>query len=118
MTAGTPAPKEEKTKSRRNKEIVDENAPLIRTQVTNVEFDDFNGASFSRTDFNLPLKSLLMMGSWACQLPIYMCNKVVGVPGLLAILSIEFFTEKSIELMIRFPSAGIFILILPAKLSS
>ncbi|XP_061367809.1 amino acid transporter AVT6A-like [Gastrolobium bilobum] len=103
MTIGSPAPKEGKTKTRKNKTVVDENAPLIpKTQETDVKFDDYNGASFSGAVFNL---STTIIGAGIMGLPATV--KMLGmVPGLLAIILTAFLTEKSIDFLIRFSRAG------------
>ncbi|XP_057447785.1 amino acid transporter AVT6A-like [Lotus japonicus] len=104
MTTGGLPPKPEKTKSRRNKAVVDENAPLIPKTQENDDagYDDFNGASFSGAVFNL---STTIIGAGIMGLPA--CVKKLGmVPGLLAIILTAFLTDKSIEFMIRFSRAG------------
>ncbi|MCH83398.1 sodium-coupled neutral amino acid transporter 6-like, partial [Trifolium medium] len=103
MTVGTLAPKAESKKPRKKKEIVDENAPLLpKTQETDAEFHEFNGASFSGAVFNL---STTVIGAGIMGLPA--CVKKLGmVPGLLAIILTALLTEKAIEFMIRFSRAG------------
>ncbi|XP_061367783.1 amino acid transporter AVT6A-like [Gastrolobium bilobum] len=103
MTSGSLAPKEEKTKSRKNKTVIDENAPLIpKTQESDAKFDDLNGASFSGAVFNL---STTIIGAGIMGLPASV-KKLGMVPGLLAIILTAFLTEKSIEFMIRISQAG------------
>ena len=104
MTIRSLAPNEEKKRSRKNKAIVNENAPLIpKTQESDhAGFDDFNGASSSGAVFNL---STTIIGAGIMALPATL--KELGmVPGLLAIILMAFLTEKSIEFMIRFSRAG------------
>ncbi|KAK7295564.1 hypothetical protein RJT34_18474 [Clitoria ternatea] len=105
MTIGTLAPKSEKKRSRKNKGVVNENAPLLpKSQVleSDAGFDDFNGASFSGAVFNL---STTIIGAGIMSLPATL--KQLGmVPGLLAIIFMALLTEKSIELLIRFTRAG------------
>ncbi|WJX70726.1 Amino acid transporter avt6a [Trifolium repens] len=101
MTTGTITP--EKRKTRKNKEVVDENAPLVpKSQETDTELHEFNGASFSGAVFNL---STTIIGAGIMGLPA--CVKKLGmVPGLIAIVLTALLTEKSIEFMIRFSRAG------------
>jgi sodium-coupled neutral amino acid transporter 2 len=101
MTIGTITP--EKRKTRKNKEVVDENAPLVpKSQETDTELNEFNGASFSGAVFNL---STTIIGAGIMGLPA--CVKKLGmVPGLIAIVLTALLTEKSIEFMIRFSRAG------------
>ncbi|XP_027358739.1 amino acid transporter AVT6A-like [Abrus precatorius] len=97
-------PKSKKTKSRKNKIVIDENAPLLpKTQETDAEgFNDFNGASFSGAVFNL---STTIIGAGIMGLPA--CVKKLGmVPGLIAIILTALLTAKSIEFMIRISKAG------------
>jgi len=104
MRYGSAAPEAEEQKSRRNKRVVDENAPLIpKVQGSDAEgFDEFNGASFYGAVFNL---STTIIGAGIMGLPA--CVKKLGmVPGLLAIILTGFLTEKSIEFMIRNSRAG------------
>ncbi|PNY09186.1 sodium-coupled neutral amino acid transporter 1-like protein [Trifolium pratense] len=103
MTVGTLVPKAESNKPRKKKEIVDENAPLLpKTQETDAEIHEFNGASFSGAVFNL---STTVIGAGIMGLPA--CVKKLGmVPGLLAIILTALLTEKAIEFMIRFSRAG------------
>ncbi|XP_058778850.1 amino acid transporter AVT6A-like [Vicia villosa] len=88
---------------RRNKAIVEENAPLLpKTQESDVGLDEFNGASFSSAVFNL---STTIVGAGIMSLPA--CVKKLGiVPGLIAIILSSLFTEKSVDFMIRFSRAG------------
>ncbi|OIW17312.1 hypothetical protein TanjilG_22424 [Lupinus angustifolius] len=103
MTIGSFEPKSERKRSRKNKAVVDENAPLLpKSQESDVGFDDFNGASFSGAVFNL---STTIIGAGIMALPATL--KQLGmVPGLVAIIFMAFLTEKSIEFMIRFTRAG------------
>ncbi|KAK2420141.1 amino acid transporter AVT6B [Trifolium repens] len=103
MTIGTLAPKADNKKPRKKKEVVDENAPLLpKTQETDAEFHEFNGASFTGAVFNL---STTVIGAGIMGLPA--CVKKLGmVPGLLAIILTALLTEKAIEFMIRFSRAG------------
>ncbi|KAH1215582.1 Amino acid transporter AVT6B [Glycine max] len=96
--------KAKNTKSRKNKLVVDEKAPLIpKTHDADAEgFDEFNGASFSGAVFNL---STTAIGAGIMGLPA--CVKKLGmVPGLLAIILTALLTEKSIGFMIRNSRAG------------
>ncbi|GAU38642.1 hypothetical protein TSUD_276810 [Trifolium subterraneum] len=103
MTVGTLAPKAEDKKPMKKKEVADENVPLLpKTQETDAEFHEFNGASFSGAVFNL---STTVIGAGIMGLPA--CVKKLGmVPGLLAIILTALLTEKAIEFMIRFSRAG------------
>ncbi|CAL5186073.1 unnamed protein product [Lathyrus oleraceus] len=103
MTIGTLA--SEKMKATKNKEVVDENAPLVpNSQETEGELHEFNGASFSGAVFNL---STTVIGAGIMGLPA--CVKKLGmVPGLIAIILTALLTEKSIEFIIRFSRAGNF----------
>ena len=104
MRSGSVAPEAEKLESRKNKRVVDENAPLIpkAQESDSAGFDEFNGASFSGAGFNL---STTIVGAGIMGLPA--CVKKLGmVPGLLAIILTGFLTEKSIEFMIRISRAG------------
>ncbi|KAI5442681.1 amino acid transporter AVT6A [Lathyrus oleraceus] len=88
---------------RKNKAMIDENAPLLpKTQESVAKFDDFNGASFSSAVFNL---STTIIGAGIMSLPA--CVKKLGmIPGLTAVILSSLFTEKSIDFMIRFSRAG------------
>lgn len=105
MTIGNLAPKTERKKLRKNKAVVNENAPLLpKSQVNESDsgFDDFNGASYSGAVFNL---ATTIIGAGIMALPATV--KQLGmIPGLLGILMMAFLTEKSIELLIRFTRAG------------
>ncbi|KAJ7974242.1 Amino acid transporter [Quillaja saponaria] len=102
MAIGNLAPKKEK-KSRKNKQIVDEKAPLLpKKQEEDVGFDEFNGASFSGAVFNL---STTIIGAGIMSLPATM--KELGlIPGIAMIIFMAFLTDKSIEMLIRFSRAG------------
>jgi len=93
----------ENRKTRKNKEVVDGNAALLpKAQETNVDYHEFNGASFSGAVFNL---STTIIGAGIMGLPA--CVRKLGmVPGLLAIILTALLTEKSIEFVIRFSRAG------------
>ncbi|KEH25190.1 amino acid transporter AVT6A isoform X2 [Medicago truncatula] len=93
----------EKKKTRKNKEVVDENVPLLpKSQESDTELHEFNGASFSGAVFNL---STTVIGAGIMGLPA--CVKKLGmVPGLIAIVLTAFLTEKSVEFMLRFSRAG------------
>lgn len=105
MTIGAPAPDAlvANAKTRKKKEVVDENAPLLpKCQETDGDFHEFNGASFPGAVFNL---STTVIGAGIMGLPA--CVKKLGmVPGLLAIILTALLTEKAIEFMIRFSRAG------------
>eukprot|EP00262_Sarcandra_glabra_P021259 TRINITY_DN8885_c0_g1_i2.p1 TRINITY_DN8885_c0_g1~~TRINITY_DN8885_c0_g1_i2.p1 ORF type:complete len:460 (+),score=59.15 TRINITY_DN8885_c0_g1_i2:478-1857(+) len=90
-------------KPQRNKQIVDEKAPLLpRRRDEDVEFDGFNGASFSGAVFNL---STTIVGAGIMALPATM--KVLGLgPGIAMIVFVAFLTEASIEMLLRFSRAG------------
>lgn len=93
----------EKKGSRKSKQIVEENAPLLPTKQEEDEgFSEFNGASFGGAVFNL---STTIVGAGIMSLPATM--KVLGlVPGILMIVFMAFLTEASIEMLIRFSRAG------------
>ncbi|CAL0308340.1 unnamed protein product [Lupinus luteus] len=103
MTIESFAHKSEKKRPRKNKAVIDENAPLLpKSNESDVGFDDFNGASFSGAVFNL---STTIIGAGIMALPATL--KQLGmVPGLVAIIFMAFLTEKSIEFLIRFTRAG------------
>ncbi|KEH25199.1 putative amino acid transporter, transmembrane domain-containing protein [Medicago truncatula] len=93
----------ENRKTRKKKEVVDGNVPLLpKAQETNVDYHEFNRASFSGAVFNL---STTVIGAGIMGLPA--CVRKLGmVPGLLAIILTALLTEKSIEFVIRFSRAG------------
>ncbi|CAL0324675.1 unnamed protein product [Lupinus luteus] len=97
MTIGSLAPKSEKKGSRKNKAVVDENAPLLpKTHESDVGFDDFNGASFSSAVFNL---STTIIGAGIMALPATL-RELGMVPGLIAIIFMALLTEKFVEVHI------------------
>ncbi|KAF8399238.1 hypothetical protein HHK36_015103 [Tetracentron sinense] len=102
MTIVNLAPLKEK-KSRKNKRVVDEKAPLLPLkQEEEVEFNEFDGASFSGAVFNL---STTIVGAGIMALPATM--KVLGlVPGIAIIIFVAFLTEASVEMLLRFSRAG------------
>ncbi|KAJ8461307.1 hypothetical protein OPV22_034233 [Ensete ventricosum] len=102
MTIVSISPDESKGQ-RRGKRIVDEKVPLLPSkQEVNGEFDEFNGASFAGAVFNL---STTIVGAGIMSLPATM--KVLGlVPGILLIVFFAFFTEQSIDMLIRSSRAG------------
>ncbi|KAF9593776.1 hypothetical protein IFM89_025401 [Coptis chinensis] len=89
--------------SRKNKQIINEKAPLLPKKLDDAnEYDEFNGASFTGAVFNL---STTIVGSGIMALPATM--KVLGlVPGIVLVIFMMFFTEASIELLLRFSRAG------------
>lgn len=89
--------------SGRNKQIIEENAPLLPTkQEENEGLSEFNGASFGGAVFNL---STTIVGAGIMSLPATM--KVLElVPGILLIVFMAFLTEASIEMLIRFSRVG------------
>lgn len=89
--------------SGKNKQIIEENAPLLPTKQQESEgFSEFNGASFGGAVFNL---STTIVGAGIMSLPATM--KVLGlVPGILLIVFMAFLTEASIEMLIRFSRVG------------
>ncbi|OWM64473.1 amino acid transporter AVT6A-like [Punica granatum] len=102
MTTGDVAPQKER-KSRKNKPIVDEKAPLLpKRQDEHAGFDEFDGASFTGAVFNL---STTIVGAGIMALPATM--KVLGLGlGIAMIIFMAFLTEASIELLLRFSRAG------------
>ncbi|URE15915.1 amino acid transporter [Musa troglodytarum] len=94
---------DERNGQRRGKRILDETVPLLPSkQEETGEFDEFNGASFAGAVFNL---STTIVGAGIMSLPATM--KVLGlVPGILLIVFFAFFTEQSIDMLIRFSRAG------------
>ncbi|KAF8389876.1 hypothetical protein HHK36_024394 [Tetracentron sinense] len=102
MTIGSIVPVKEK-KSRKNKHVVDEKAPLLpRLQDEEVGSEEFDGASFTGAVFNL---STTIVGAGIMALPATM--KVLGlVPGIAMIIFVAFLTEASIEMLLRFSRAG------------
>ncbi|KAK1562461.1 hypothetical protein Q3G72_012346 [Acer saccharum] len=101
MTIGNISPKEKR--SRRGKQVVDENAPLLpKRGGEEGGFDEFNGASFTGAVFNL---STTVVGAGIMALPATM--KVLGLGlGIALIIFMAFLTEASIELLLRFSRAG------------
>lgn len=103
MTVGSLGlPKE--NESRKNKQLVDERAPLLPRKQDELEgqSDGFNGASFSGAVFNL---STTVVGAGIMALPATM--KVLGLgPGIVMIILMAFLTEASIEILLRFSRAG------------
>lgn len=103
MTVGSVAPKTEKKKSRKNKAIVNENAPLLpKSKEEDAGFDDFDGASFSGAVFNL---STTIIGAGIMALPATF-RELGMVTGIAVVIFMAFLTEKSIEFLIRFTRAG------------
>ncbi|GMN57596.1 hypothetical protein TIFTF001_026711 [Ficus carica] len=102
MTIENVAPKNER-RSRKNKAVVDEKAPLLpKRKDENEGFDEFNGASFSGGVFNL---STTIVGAGIMALPATM--KVLGlILGVALIIFMAFLTQASIELLLRFSRAG------------
>lgn len=102
MTIESVSPAENEGR-RRNKEVLDENVPLLPTKhEVDGGFDEFNGASFSGAVFNL---STTIVGAGIMALPATM--KVLGlVPGIALIIFFAFLTEASIDMLIRFSRAG------------
>lgn len=102
MTIGDIAPKKEK-KSRKNKEIVDEKAPLLpKRRDEDAGLDEFDGASFTGAVFNL---STTIVGAGIMALPATM--KVLGLGlGIAMIIFMAFLTNASIEMLLRFSRAG------------
>ncbi|KAG6491199.1 amino acid transporter AVT6A-like [Zingiber officinale] len=102
MTIGDISPIEN-SGDNRGKRILDEKAPLLPSkQEETGGFDEFNGASFAGAVFNL---STTIVGAGIMSLPATM--KVLGlVPGILLIIFFAFFTEISIDMLVRFSRAG------------
>ncbi|XP_073010403.1 amino acid transporter AVT6A-like [Typha latifolia] len=102
MTIGSINPVENRG-NRKNKQVRDENAPLLPTkQEEEGGFDEFDGASFAGAVFNL---STTIVGAGIMALPATM--KVLGlIPGILMIIFGAFLTESSIEMLIRFSRVG------------
>ncbi|XP_077237661.1 amino acid transporter AVT6A-like [Tasmannia lanceolata] len=102
MTIGSLAPGKEE-KPRKNKQIVDEKAPLLpRKHEEDVQLDGFSGASFSGAVFNL---STTIVGAGIMALPATM--KVLGLgPGIAMVIFMAFLTNASIEMLLRFSRAG------------
>ena len=90
-------------KSRKGKQIPNENAPLLPTNIHDeAGFDKFNGASFSGAVFNL---STTIIGAGIMSLPATM--KILGLGfGIFVIILMAFLTEKSIGMLIKFSRAG------------
>lgn len=101
MTIGNISPKEKK--SRRSKQPVDENAPLLpKRQEEDGGFDEFNGGSFTGAVFNL---ATTIIGAGIMALPATM--KVLGLGlGIALIIFMAILTEASIEFLLRFSRAG------------
>lgn len=100
MTIGNILPKKER-KSRKDKAIVDEKAPLL-PRMQEGDFDEFNGASFTGAVFNL---STTIIGAGIMALPATM--KVLGLGlGIAMIIFMAFLTNASIEMLLRFSRAG------------
>ncbi|XP_010261441.1 PREDICTED: probable sodium-coupled neutral amino acid transporter 6 [Nelumbo nucifera] len=103
MTIANFAAVKEKRSSRKNKQVIDEKAPLLpRRQDEDFEFHEFNGASFGGAVFNL---STTIVGAGIMALPATM--KILGLgAGIALIIFMAFLTEASIEMLLRFSKAG------------
>lgn len=103
MTVESPKPVHEKKSRKSKRAVVDEKVPLLPTKHEDeVEFDEFNGASFTGAVFNL---STTIIGAGIMSLPATM--KVLGLaPGIMMIIFMAFLTEASIEMLLRFSRAG------------
>ncbi|KAG6496719.1 amino acid transporter AVT6A-like [Zingiber officinale] len=88
---------------RRGKRLLDDKVPLLpRKKEETGEFNEFDGASFAGSVFNL---STTIVGAGIMSLPATM--KVLGlVPGILLIIFFAFFTDISIDMLIRYSRAG------------
>ncbi|CAN0876164.1 Amino acid transporter AVT6A [Linum grandiflorum] len=97
MTIGNFVPKKDR-KSRKGKQPVDENAPLLPKKHEEGSFDEFNGASFSGAVFNL---STTIVGAGIMALPATL--KVLGlVLGIAMIIFMAFLAQASVDLIIKF----------------
>ncbi|KAK9700273.1 hypothetical protein RND81_08G228800 [Saponaria officinalis] len=92
-----------KRKSKKAKQVADENAPLLPTKRGEEGgLDEFNGASFSGAVFNL---STTIVGAGIMALPATM--KVLGLPfGIFMIVFMALLTERSIDMLLKFSRAG------------
>ncbi|XP_073526094.1 LOW QUALITY PROTEIN: uncharacterized protein [Phyllobates terribilis] len=103
MTIGNLSPKKER-KSRRGKQVPDENVPLLPTKHSGGEdgFDEFDGASFTGAVFNL---STTIVGAGIMALPATM--KVLGLGlGIGMIVIMALLTDRSISMLLKFSRAG------------
>lgn len=102
MTIGKIESKRER-KSKKMKQVPDENAPLLPTKSHEEPgFDEFNGASFSGAVFNL---STTIIGAGIMALPATM--KILGLGlGLVMIIVMALVTERSIDMLLKFSRAG------------
>ncbi|WOL12323.1 sodium-coupled neutral amino acid transporter 2 [Canna indica] len=91
---------DEKSGRGRSRRIPEEKSPLLPSKQE--ETGEFNGASFPGAVFNL---STTVVGAGIMSLPATM--KVLGlVPGILLIIFFAFFTEASIDMLIKSSQAG------------
>ncbi|KAK9683066.1 hypothetical protein RND81_10G115600 [Saponaria officinalis] len=99
---GNMNPKKER-KSKKVKQIPDENAPLLPTKKQDeLGFDEFEGASFSGAVFNL---STTIVGAGIMALPATM--KVLGLGfGVVMIVFMALLSERSIDMLLKFSRAG------------
>ncbi|KAL9226485.1 hypothetical protein vseg_002292 [Gypsophila vaccaria] len=99
---GSTNPRKEK-KSKKMKQIADENAPLLPLKHREEEgYDEFDGASFSGAVFNL---STTIVGAGIMALPATM--KVLGLGfGVVMIVVMAALSERSIEMLLKFSRAG------------
>ncbi|XP_057522051.1 amino acid transporter AVT6A-like [Amaranthus tricolor] len=90
-------------KTRKGKQIPNENAPLLPTKRHDESgFDEFDGASFSGAVFNL---STTIIGAGIMALPATM--KILGLGlGIFMIIFMAFLTERSIDMLLKFSRAG------------
>ncbi|XP_058115092.1 amino acid transporter AVT6A-like isoform X2 [Magnolia sinica] len=103
MTMGSLTVGNEK-KLQKNKQVVDENAPLLPSKRAEDadHVDGFSGASFAGAVFNL---STTIVGAGIMALPATM--KVLGLgPGIAMIIFFAFLTEASINMLLRYTRAG------------
>ncbi|KAL4185649.1 hypothetical protein AMTRI_Chr10g231770 [Amborella trichopoda] len=101
MTVGSLSPVEQRKSNVKNKQIIAENAPLLPqtySESVDVDFDEFNGASFSGAVFNL---STSIVGAGIMGLAATM--KILGLgPGIAMIIFMGFITECTIGTMLKF----------------
>ncbi|XP_074308377.1 amino acid transporter AVT6A-like [Silene latifolia] len=90
-------------KSKKVKQIPDENAPLLPTKRQEEGgFDEFDGASFSGAVFNL---STTIVGAGIMALPATM--KVLGLGlGIFMIVFMALLSERTIDMLLKFSRAG------------
>jgi solute carrier family 38 (sodium-coupled neutral amino acid transporter), member 2 len=85
-----------------HKTVQDETMPLLPTKAEEDMIQEFNGASFSGSVFNL---STTIVGAGIMALPVSI--KMLGlIPGILMIIIVALLTEASIDMLVRCSHQG------------